>query len=139
MLSQPRRNLYTSATIFDESKRLLSQSPSTDRQFSSQTKRGIWELHEMKKPSSRIGLIQYLARNIEDDSTRTSNNQHKSLVRSITTYVSTIFLNCKNYWKTAQIIQNPAVQTALRVPQYTSIKNVTNLPLSSLLPYISAD
>ena len=39
-----------------------------------------------KKTSSRIGFIRYLARNIEDHSTHTFNNLHKSLIRSVTTY-----------------------------------------------------
>ena len=82
-------------------------------------------LKEMKKKtSSRIGLLRYLGRNTEGDSTRTLNNLHKSLVRSITTYASTIFLNCKNYWKIAQIIQNQALRAVLRVPQYTSTRYI---------------
>ena len=82
-------------------------------------------LKEMKKKtSSRIGLLRYLTRNTEGDSTNTINNLRKSLVRSITTYASTIFLNCKNYWKTAQVIQNQAMKAVLRLPQYTSTRYI---------------
>ena len=75
-----------------------------------------------KKTSSRIGLIRYLARNIDGDARGTLNMLHKSLVRSVTTYASPIFLNCSNYWNKAQSIQNQALRAVLRVPQYTSSK-----------------
>ena len=73
-----------------------------------------------KKTSSRIGLLRYLGRSAAEDSTRCLNMLHKSLVRSITTYAATIFLNCRNYWTTAQVIQNQALRAVLRIPQYTS-------------------
>jgi hypothetical protein len=183
--NHPRRKLKTPLTITIDGQTVPLANEAKylgvtfDRALSFKT-----HLKEMKKKtSSRIGLIRYLARNTEGDTSRSLNNLHKSLVRSITTYASTIFLNCKNYWKTAQIIQNQAIKAALRVPQYTStryihqqlhepilfdycsqasirylnkaiqhgnsrvlnilqetikLKNTTNLPLSPLLPFISA-
>lgn len=77
-----------------------------------------------KKSSSRIGLIRYLARNAEGDATNTLRNLQKSLVRSTSTYASTIFLNYPNYWKVAQVIQNQGLKAALYLPQYTSTRYI---------------
>ena len=77
-------------------------------------------IKEMKKKTScSIGLLRYLGRNAEEDPTHSLNMLHKSLIRSITIYAAPIFLNCTNYWKVAQIIQNQALRAILRVPQYT--------------------
>lgn len=82
-------------------------------------------LAEMKKKtSSRIGLLRYLARNTDEEATQTLNILRKSLVRSITTYAATIFLNFENYWNTAQVIQNQAIKAVHRVPQYTPTRYI---------------
>ena len=120
--NHPRRKLKTplTITIDDQTVPLAKEAEylgvTFDRALNFKT-----HMKEMKKKtSSRIGLLRYLGRNVEGDPTRSLNMMHKSLVRSITTYASTIFLNCRNYWTTAQVIQNQALRAVLRVPQYTS-------------------
>lgn len=124
--NHPRRKLKTPLTITIDGQTVPLSNEAKylgvtfDRALNFKT-----HLKEMKKKtSSRIGLLRYLARNTEGDSTNTLNNLRKSLVRSITTYASTIFLNCKNYWKTAQVIQNQAMKAVLRLPQYTSTRYI---------------
>ena len=104
-------------------------------------------MKEMKKKmSSRIGLLRYLGKNAEGDPTRSLNMLQKSLVRSITTYASTIFLHSKNDWTTSQVVQNQALSAVLRVPQYTSSNYIHqqlrepklfDFCLQSTLPYLN--
>lgn len=124
--NHPRRKLKTPLTITidgqivplaNEAKYL---GVTFDRTLKFQT-----HLREIKKNTSfRIGLLRYLARNTGEEATKTLQKIQKSLVQSITTYATTIFLNNKNYWKIAQVIQNQSMKAILRLPQYTPTKYI---------------
>ena len=148
-----------------------------------------WRLYAQPTKTKLVHFSDHLRRKQKTPLTVTIDRQavllaNKAEYLGVTCNQSLNFLNCKNCWETAQIIQNQALKAALRVPQYTSIryiyekrhesnlfefcsqasirylnnaiqhrnsrilnvlqeilklKNITNLPRSPLLPFISPD
>lgn len=74
-----------------------------------------------KRINPRLGLLNYLSRNVDAQGERALLLVYHSLIRSVLTYASPIFMLAnRQFWDTMQTVQNKALRLALHLPSYTS-------------------
>lgn len=74
-----------------------------------------------KKTNTRLDLTRYLSKNVDSTGERALLLVYNSLIRSVISYASPIFMiGGKSFWDKMQIIQNKGLRLALHVPPYTS-------------------